>query len=528
MHCPYCHSDKMTRGGSHYDGRIRWMCGGCKRRTLNPLPDEAPQLVEHEIKSSLPESKTYVFTAAQNATKPHFPFFASLQNYCEHNNAELCIIPIRYKNPTSVGEDINQSKRQDNWWHSDLHDYMYEGRINVHKWLTLLGDANVQLTAIHPTTGFESMTGSKSAVLAHPKLELRSIPTQEDYPKLVMTTGAVTEKNYGKSRAGKRGEFHHTYGAVVVEIQDDEVFHIRHINALNNGKFMDIDLNEYTPEGVKPYERIDALDMGDTHVRSVDHTVIEATFVGDDSIVSVLKPKYLIWHDLLDGESVNHHELKDPFMQTLKQETGKRNILEEIQEVADFVDKYAPPDVENLVVPSNHDDFLRRWMNETDWRKDPTNARFYLDTAKAMIESGVYDDNGMHIIHPFPMWLKKLAKHKNIKCLARSTSHTIRGIEVAQHGDKGANGSRGSLRGFSKLGVKSIIGHSHTPGIDEGCYQVGTSSRLRLNYNLGPSSWMHCHAVIYPNGKRALINIINGRWRLGDGSCTSQQTKTKN
>ena len=47
----------------------------------------------------------------------------------------------------------------------------------------------------------------------------------------------------------------------------------------------------------------------------------------------------------------------------------------------------------------------------------------------------------------------------------------------------------------------------------DGVYQVGTSSRLKLEYNSGPSSWLHTHCCIYPNGKRTLITIIDGQWR---------------
>ena len=48
------------------------------------------------------------------------------------------------------------------------------------------------------------------------------------------------------------------------------------------------------------------------------------------------------------------------------------------------------------------------------------------------------------------------------------------------HGDKGPNGARGSIRNLRRIGIRSVIGHTHSPGIDEGCYQVGTSTRLRL------------------------------------------------
>ena len=82
------------------------------------------------------------------------------------------------------------------------------------------------------------------------------------------------------------------------------------------------------------------------------------------------------------------------------------------------------------------------------------------------------------------------------------------------HGDRGPNGARGSIKNLRRIGVKSIIGHSHSPGIDEGAYQNGTSTRLRLGYNVGPSSWLNAHTVVYANGKRSLINIIDGKWRL--------------
>ncbi len=56
------------------------------------------------------------------------------------------------------------------------------------------------------------------------------------------------------------------------------------------------------------------------------------------------------------------------------------------------------------------------------------------------------------------------------------------------------------------------VGHGHTPGIEKGCHQVGVST-LDLGYVKGLSSHMITHDVIYPNGKRALISIVNGLWR---------------
>jgi len=89
----------------------------------------------------------------------------------------------------------------------------------------------------------------------------------------------------------------------------------------------------------------------------------------------------------------------------------------------------------------------------------------------------------------------------------------VGGIELGMHGNRGLNGSRGSIRNLRRIGVKSVIGHSHCPGIDEGCYQVGTSTRLRLDYNHGASSWLNAHGIVHADGKRQIVVIVDGNWR---------------
>ena len=98
----------------------------------------------------------------------------------------------------------------------------------------------------------------------------------------------------------------------------------------------------------------------------------------------------------------------------------------------------------------------------------------------------------------------------DLNVLRTDESFTVKGVELGMHGHRGPNGARGTLKSFSSIGVKSVTGHSHTPGIEGGAYQTGTSTNLRLEYTQGPSSWLHSHVVIYANGKRSHINIIDG------------------
>jgi hypothetical protein len=185
----------------------------------------------------------YVITAAQNATPVNKPFFESLLCYCKANNAQLVVIPYRYKNPTSIHADKDQD-----WWAPELVPFLMAERTQVHKHVVILADIMTQPTATTPLSGFETMAGAHSAIIGHPKLELVTVPTpQSRLPKILTTTGAVTVKNYTPTKAGKKGDFHHTFGACVLEI-DGGTFHMRQINAVHDGSFMDLN-KEYTPTG---------------------------------------------------------------------------------------------------------------------------------------------------------------------------------------------------------------------------------------------------------------------------------------
>ena len=514
--CPKClHDDvvKASKGDPDKDGerRQRWICKRCNFRTVNPLDQDDPRLSagEHKFRQTLPKSEIYVITCAQNATDLH-PTFQALVTYCTHNKAELIVIPIRYTNPTS---HWGASAQAQDWWETDLHPYLFTGRKKMHKHLVVMGDIMTQLTAARPTQRFETITGAHSGIIGHPKQELQYIATpQQTLPKALMTTGACTVRNYIPSKAGAAGAHHHTFGAIVVE-KDGDRFHFRQLNAINDGSFIDID-KKYSPDGtVEKAGPVPLLVCGDLHERFACPKAIAATLTDKDSMLNVLKPKRIAWHDVMDGYAANPHDRDNPFMKVARYDKGYSNIKEEIKSCAKFFDLYIPKDVENYVVASNHEDFLSRWMNWVDWRHDPENAEFYLETALEMVREGYVDDTGYKGIHPFPLWMKRFVEKANMTYLGIDESFTCHGIEAGFHGHRGPNGAKGSLQSFGKIGVRTIIGHSHTPGIRDGAFQVGTMSQLVLDYTSGPSSWLNTNGVVYENGKRALLNIIDGRWR---------------
>lgn len=515
LYCQACGSSRIAKWGSRKpEGKSgsrkqRYHCQECGSRKH---PVTTPPDIEYKLPTSVPKSDRYVITCAQNGTEPHMGFLAALKAYCRKNKAALVVIPIRYKNPTSVFPERHQDR-----WDPALEQYLCAGRGKLNKNLVLLGDVPVQPTAVTPLSGMEAVTKWQSGIIGHPKLALATIPTPNQLlPKVMTTTGAITKRNYTHSKAGKKGEFHHTFGAAVVEIQDAETFHLRQINALDDGSFIDLD-REYLPNGrTRKAKPAAALTLGDTHVHWACPDVDNATFWAKDSIVNTLRPQYLLWHDVLDQYARGHHDLKDPFMMYGKASVELDLVENEVKEAIQFVKERTLRYQRSVLVPSNHVEHLNKWLRETDWRTDPRNASFYLKTAAAMVQETYYDHEkgGVKTPDAFRYWFETLEPEffsKHIE--APSESFMIEGVECALHGDVGPNGARGSIRGFSRIGVKTNIGHSHTPGIMEGCYQSGTSSLLKLQYTRGPSSWQNSHIVVYANGKRSLITILGGKWR---------------
>lgn len=460
-------------------------------------------------------NKKYIITSAQNATPVHKKFFKSLKNFCDNNEAQLIVIPNRYKNPTSVWS-IND--RADDWWDVNVQKYLLCDEIKLCRHLRIMGNIKIQPTATSPLSGFDTVSDLDSAIFGHPRVEWKNVPTVlHKLPKILVTTGSVTIPNYTDSKAGHKGHLQHRIGALVVEIDDDEIFHIRHVEADEDGSFYDLD-KLYTSEGVKGNQHILALYAGDSHAEEVDSSVKAALYTNPDSVAETLKPQYMLFGDVLSFNTRSHHDIRDELGRFKKHYFGvDDNVEKGLQKVADFLDEVSKPFAKNIIVRSNHDEHLEKWASLSDPKSDPENARFYY---YLKYHQYVMAQNDTHF-DCLEFWTKNPDQERgmsnnNTIFLSRKQPFELMGIEMSLHGDVGANGAKGSLIGFSKLGQKVIVGHSHTPGVIGNAYQVGTSSTLNASYCKGPSGWLQTSAIVYPNGKITLINIIEGKWRLSE------------
>ena len=158
-----------------------------------------------------------------------------------------------------------------------------------------------------------------------------------------------------------------------------------------------------------------------------------------------------------------------------------------------------------VIVRSNHDDFVDRWLKDTDWRKavTPKNSLEYMQYAAAIL--GGEAKNGV-----IPFVINQ--KFPQFTTLGRDDSYIVNGWELGQHGDIGTSGTRGSLLQFRKLNTKIIVGHYHSPGRKDGAIAVGTTTHLRIGYNRGASGWLQSHVIIHKDGKAQHINFIRGEY----------------
>lgn len=518
LRCQHCESTDVQRRGTRR-GLRRLFCNECRTSSSVPVPSDLRPAdfdfsPDERQREKIESGDVHLVTCAQNNTPIEKQAWRTVLRMREEMGAQLHVLPMRYQNPTSRLDP--QDDDADVWWPKEVEPYLVDGELRLHELCRVLGQVRVQATAKHPLTGLESLSGPASAIVGHGQIAMRTIATpQQALPKQLLTTGSVSVKNYSRTKAGVQGDFHHSTGVVVVE-RDGERFHMRSCVGDRKGTFCDLDA-WYTPRGVKRGHRVPAIVVGDEHVMFADPAVLAGTYGGKTSLVGRLRPRVIVRHDVVDSYSISHWHRRDVVTRYVKQMHGRDDLRTELLGVAEHIDESTPRDTQNVIVASNHHDHILRWMNEADWRQDLTNARIYHELWAAVLDGAYWDPrSGAALkVDPFCAWvLPRLRCKDRTRFLRRDEHLTIEGILVSLHGDRGPSGTRGSLGGLSKMGAKPIIGHSHAPGIEKGCYQVGGPDGL--GYMRGsPSAAMACHCIVQPNGKRQLVTLVGGKFTEG-------------
>jgi hypothetical protein len=453
-----------------------------------------------ELDNTLKQYKRFIITTAVTGAQVHKGFLASIDNYCQTHNATLLVLLA--SDPAS-----QNSKGLDNLL-QNRNIVVSDVALNNNLFLS-----TIKLSAKHidPITGLTRIgQRNGSFIYASPKQRLKTVANSNTkIPCALMTTGAITKPNYQTTRymserTGYIAENDHVMGAIIVEIENNKIFHFRQIQANKSGHFVDLG-QFYTEDSVEPFTPA-VFSLGDWHSGETDPTAKKAWF----EIIDQLKVPKVIIHDGFNGKSINHHEEKNKVLRAQLSLINKLNLEDELREYARDLDELTER-CEVVISRSNHDDFLDYYIREGKYVNDPQNYLFASKLATAMIEGK----------NPLQYAIETLigVKHpEKIKWLDMDEDYKIAGIEYGAHGHKGANGARGNLRSMEHAYGLSVSGHSHVPEILRGAWSNGTSSLLKLGYNSGPSAWMHSSTLGYENGMRQIINSLNGKWHLKDES----------
>lgn len=469
-------------------------------------------------------NRKYLFTGAQNDAPVHEAFWTNLRAFASHIGAEIVVGPWTYE--TSWFNENSPTSRQ---YSPLIQDFIAFGQMEIGDNFIFAGEMNTLPTAARPISDLVTYSRGRWAVFPHAKLQLKSVPSTDPAVQAhqVMTTGAVTQPKVIPRKAGIKSIFHHIIGATVVEFDAAGDIFPRQISASDDGSFYDLDV--FVSGGrVTTGHKVRAIVCGDVHERKLDHNNALATFgfgtdaatAYRDNVIDTLRPDVVMAHDVYDNETRSHHHANDNAHFFEMAVRGRDSVMDEVRGVARFLARLRRPGVKPVVVESNHDLGLEKYVREGRYRNDGINVRYGLKLDDAYLAAREAQAKALDAGEPVPTFslleaaVRMLSDDglEGVEWVHDGASFVIDGIECGNHGFRGANGAKGTVSGFARIGRKMSIGDKHSPEIMDGVYCAGAMN-LRHGYNKGPSSWAVSHIVHYANGKRTLITLQNGKWR---------------
>lgn len=438
--------------------------------------------------------KRYIVTAGEVGAKPNNKQLDAYEQYAERNDAEIIIIPILGQYPKE-----GLAPR--------LQEYSVESERALGRAIDIR-DFGVKAQQINPLTGLKRFGAvDKSIIVGSPKQHLEHIAnSSRNDPKAVMSTGVCTLPNYKDYfRIGKIGQEDHTQGAILLDVDEKTgLFYFRQAQNLTDGSFIDMG-RKYTKSGSHNV-RADTMVLGDMHEAQMDQVKYDATC----DMINTLKPKYVVLHDLFDAYSMTHHDEGHNLLRARKAVNGQLSLKDELYNLGERLHELSVQghkDTKYMVVKSNHDEALERYLDECRFVGDAENLQLSVRLASAMLEGKDPLEEGIRMAYG--------TVPRNVKFLQRDDEFSRYGWHLSSHGDKGPSGSRGSLASFDYSLGKAVVAHSHSAAIKKDVFRVGTLERTDVDYVKGTTgNWTATNGVIYPSGKAQLLNIYKGDWKI--------------
>ena len=424
-----------------------------------------------------------VITSVFDGSEINYDYLETLENYCKKEKAELFIL---WGKPIAKDAIFNEKD------YNLLIDYLCTELILDKDPSYTICDVLITPTQVNPFTNVEKLSNGKdNIILGAAKQYMKTLPYKRlDKAHFAYTTGTISNIDYGERINDKLNTKYHTYGAIVLEYNDKKKsYDARNVMFLN-GILYDKD-KWYTSTKSGSVKSVKGIVLGDLHFPADDVVAVKKS----KEMIKKLHPETVILHDVGDFLSINHHNEH----QYLSRQMFTTMATSSLRTELDFVFKKLKDltqDFKNTtfyIASSNHDDFIKKWLDTGDYPKDRVNAEIGHELYLMYLKGGnVFD----------------MANCSNVKKAKRDDTLDICGYSVLEHGDGGLGGGRGSTTTYTKMFDRAIVGHTHSPEIYQSTIHVGTLSKLSMVYNdKGGTTWAHANVVIYDNGAFQMVFI---------------------
>jgi len=463
-------------------------------------------------------SRVVLLTAAQDETDLHEGFWQNFHAYADHRKAEVMVGGFTYQKGLFEDHSVKRGV-----YDQRVVPFLRPVETRLGPNVIWAGQANILPTAAHPLTGWQTHGGSSSIVLPHAKIALETVPVMPGgLPKIAVSTGVCTVPNYIRRNAGMKAEWHHTIGFVIVEIASDGTHWIRTVSAEKDGSFCDLDW-QVSGGKVKRSAPVEAITWGDTHAEEVSPIMArmnwglspEGKRLGGTakSIIDTLKPKLQFHHDLLSFIGRSHHNRYDPAFLAWAHNRAD-SVVDEIARAAAILKGSMRKGTGTVVIRSNHDNALERWLSSRDGAMDPANSALW-HRLNAIWHDAAKQGRRMSM---FEYVLREALPNEDFRFVDAQQSFEICAphapIECGLHGHNGPNGSRGGPASFSRIVPRVNAGHTHRPCIREGYYSAGTNGNMVPPWMDGPTGWAPADIITHASGKRQILIKNEKGWRL--------------
>lgn len=428
-------------------------------------------------------SNKVVITSAFDGSSINYDCLKTLENYCKKEKADLFIL---WGKPVTKNAIFNEK------------DY-YKLIKHLCTELVLDKDPNYNIrdvlitaTQVNPLTNVDKFSNGKdNIILGAAKQYMKTLPYKRlDQKHFAYTTGTISNIDYGERINDKLNAKYHTYGAIVLEYDHNtKSYDARNLVYLNS-KMYDQD-KWYTTTKSGSVKSVKAIILGDLHFPADDIIAVKKS----KEMIKKLHPETVVLHDVGDFLSINHHNEHQYLSRQMFMTTVTSSLRTELnfilQKLKDLTKEFK--NTTFYIASSNHDDFIKKWLDTGEYPKDRVNAEIGHELYMLYLKGGnVFD----------------MACCDNIKKATRDDNLNICGYNVLEHGDGGLGGGRGSTTTYTKMFDRAVVGHTHSPEIYQSTIHVGTLSRLNMVYNdKGGTTWAHANVVIYDNGAFQMVFV---------------------